>query len=242
MGSQLSKLRFSDKMWNMSLLTITDLVVKIENKKVLDDVSLKIEKGEVVAITGPNGSGKSTLANTLLGSKQLSVISGQIRFGGKDLLTMTVDERARAGLFVAWQTPVSIPGISVFTLCKTAYEVAGNTIVSVVGFKEKLEKLAERVGLTKNLISRNVNEGFSGGERKRLELLQLLLLSPKLAILDEIDSGLDQAGREMVVSVVEEMRVGGTAVMVISHYRELLTQITIDKLWEIRRGRIQTGI
>lgn len=226
----------------MPLLDIKNLSVEVEGKRVIEGLAARVIEGEVVLLTGPNGSGKSSLANTLLGSKQWTVTRGQVMFEGRDLLAMTPDERARAGVMVAWQTPVTIPGVSVFTLCKAALSARGNKIGSVVEFKRKLDTLALRVGLTAEHIGRAINEGFSGGERKRLELLQLLLLEPRLVVLDEIDSGLDEGGRRMVGEVVQEQKARGCAVIVISHYKDLLDPALIDTRWEMRRGRLQTGV
>lgn len=226
----------------MSLLTITDLSVNVTDKQVIDGVSANISRGQIVLLTGPNGSGKSSLANTLLGNSFWQVTGGAIAFDGRDLLSMTPDERARSGLYVAWQSPVAIPGISVFTLCKAAYEAVGNKIDSVVAFKKQLDVFAERVGLTKEHIGRSVNEGFSGGERKRLELLQMLLLQPKLVVLDEIDSGLDEVGRAMVVAIIQELQKQGTAAIVISHYKDLLRSMRVDARWEMKHGRLHARI
>lgn len=221
------------------ILKIEDLRAKIGEKKVLRGGGFEIGQGEVHALTGANGSGKTTLAMVLLGDSQFAVDnSSRGRFDGQDLLTMDIDERARAGLFVAWQSPVTIPGVSVFSLCKASYEARGNKIEKLTEFRKKLGKLAVVVGLLPEHIGRSVNEGFSGGEKKRLELLQLLLLKPKLAILDEIDSGLDEEGRRLVGTVVQKMRREGTAFLVISHYDNLLEVIGADKVWEMRNGRL----
>jgi Fe-S cluster assembly ATP-binding protein len=179
-----------------------------------------------------------------MGDSRYSVTTNQqtnkptILFQGKDLLEMSVDERVRAGLYVAWQSPVTIPGVSVFSLCKASYETQGQKLHELVGFKNKLEELAITVGLPKEYIGRNVNEGFSGGERKRLELLQLLLLNPKLVILDEIDSGLDVDGLKMVADVVNKMRATGTTFILITHYKRLLDYVKVDKICVMKDGRI----
>ena len=228
------------------MLSIRGLTVEVAGKRVIADLSVEIKPQTLTALTGPNGSGKSSLASTLLGSSFYQVTAGKIEFEGQDLLSMSPDERARAGLFVAWQQPISIPGVTVFTLCKSAYESLRQAqgklgIDSVLEFKKTLEKLSEEVGLTKNHVARDINDGFSGGERKRLELLQLKLLRPKLAILDEIDSGLDENGREMVARTVLEMNKQGTAFVIISHYKDLLTKIGVKNIWELKNGKLQIG-
>lgn len=214
-------------------LDISGLQIAVEGKVVLNDFSLQIEAGEVAALIGANGSGKSSLAHALMGDSRYQILDSSIvQFGGVDLLQMSVEERAKAGLFLAWQTPVSIPGMSVFSLCKASYEAHGKKIAKLTEFKAKLEMLAKRVGLSKEYIARSVNEGFSGGERKRLELLQLLLLQPKLAILDEIDSGLDLNGVKILIQIVQEMSERGTSFLIISHNSKLIEKLGIKKTWK----------
>ena len=229
----------------MSLLQVDNLRVKVDTGIVLDGFKMKVDKGEIAALMGANGSGKSSLAMTLMGNKEYRISNiekARVTFDGKNLLEMSSDERAKSGLYVAWQSPVTIPGVSVFNLCKSAYEAMGRTIPKLTDFKITLEELAERVGLSKEYIGRNINEGFSGGEKKRLELLQLLLLKPKLAILDEIDSGLDIDGLKMVSAVVKEMRDQGTAFILITHYKKLLDYIEVDTVYLMSKGKIiKTG-
>lgn len=228
-----------------ALLRIENLRVVVEGKTVVDGVDLGVEKGEAIAVLGSNGSGKSSLAMTLMGDSRYKILGeSKVIFGGKNLLEMTSDERAQRGLFVAWQNPVSIPGVSVFNLCRALKQALGKQeeLQSLVDFKKYLEELAVRVGLKREHIGRSVGEGFSGGEKKRLELLQLLLLNPKLAILDEIDSGLDSAGVEIVVSIIKSMQKNGTSFILITHNKRLLEEITIDKTWEMKHGQLQTRI
>jgi len=225
---------------NKSLLSITNLQVTVENKIVIDRLSLDLPTGETAFLMGPNGSGKSSLVNILLGNPNYKVDSGEIQFRGHNLLLMSSDERAKMGLYIAWQNPVTIPGVSVFNLCRASYEAMGNKIESLTRFKKTLEDLAKRVGLTSHHVARNINEGFSGGEKKRLELLQLLLLKPKLAVLDEIDSGIDILGIRMTVEILNEMKKQGTSVILITHNKRLLDEVKVDRKWEITNGRLST--
>lgn len=225
------------------LLHIVNLQVVVESKKVIDGLDLEVAKGEIVVVVGPNGSGKSSLAMTLLGDPKLRVLDGsEMVFNGQNLLEMDVSTRSRAGIFVGWQTPISIPGVSVFSFCKASYESHGNKISELVMFKKRLEELASSVGLPKEYVARNVNEGFSGGERKRLELLQLLLLTPKLVILDELDSGLDSHGVKILIKIIREMKQKGTSFILITHNKQLLENEVADKILEMKNGRLSARI
>lgn len=214
------------------LLEITNLEVSVDSKIVLRNFAIKVNEGEVVALMGNNGSGKTTLAQVLMGNPKFEIRNTKVTFDGKNLLAMSADARSRAGLYSAWQNPVTIPGVTVFNLCKSSYEAHGYKISKLVELKQKLEELAVKVGLTKDYVSRNVNEGFSGGERKRLELLQLLLLKPKLAILDEIDSGLDSDGVKILIKIVTQMKQAGTAFVIITHSKKLAKEMGVDVIWK----------
>lgn len=224
------------------ILEIAGLSVSVSGKQVLKNVTLALQEGEVAALRGQNGSGKTSLAMTLLGDSRYQVLDGKIRLGKSDLLKMGVDERARDGLFVAWQNPVTIPGVSLFNLAKAAYESHGGKIAKLTEFRDKLVEIGEEVGLKNMDIGRSFNDGFSGGERKRIELLLCLLLKPRLVVLDEIDSGLDENGREMVANIVKKMKKEGTGFIIISHYKEWVEHIEVDQVWEIRNGKLQTGV
>ncbi len=225
-----------------NLLEISDLAGSIGQKKVLKNISFQLKAGSLLAIVGANGGGKSSLAQILMGNPEYLVEQGSITYDGSDLVSLKVEERASLGLYVAWQNPVTIPGVTVFSLCKAAYEANGHTIKKLVEFKKLLEELAVSVGLTAEHVARFVNDGFSGGEKKRLELLQLLLLKPKLVVLDEIDSGLDQDGRALIVKVARELRSGGTGLIVISHYEQLINELKPDNVMEMANGQLQARI
>ena len=233
---------------NRPILAVSNLQVTVEDKLVLDGVSFEIAEGEVCLLMGENGSGKSTLAQVLMGDERYKVATNHqtseptILFAGEDMLKMSIDERARAGLFVAWQNPVMIPGVSVFNLCRASFEARCGQITKLTDFKARVETLAKKVGLSPEHVGRSVNEGFSGGERKRLELLQLLLVEPKLAVLDEIDSGIDAKGIKMTAKIVEELRERGVSVILITHNKVLLQDVRPDHTWEMRNGQLHTRI
>lgn len=227
------------------ILRIKDLGVFGGGKLILNGVDIEISQGEVAAIMGPNGSGKSSLALSLMGDYRYEIKEkSKIEFLGKNLLSMDASERARQGLFIAWQNPIAIPGVSLFSLCRASYDLVCTAqgrekdYVSLVDFKKMLEGLASRVGLPSDIVGRNINEGFSGGEKKRLELMQLLLLKPKLAILDEIDSGLDVDGLKMVAKIIKQVQKEGTAVVLITHYKKLLDYVEVNKIWVLKGGKI----
>jgi Fe-S cluster assembly ATP-binding protein len=217
------------------LLRIINLSVLVEKKKIITDFDLRVGENEVVALMGKNGSGKTSLAQVLMGDTRYRAGDGsRVLFGGKNLLKLDVTERARLGVFVAWQNPVTLPGVSVFSMCKACYEIRMGKVKKLTEFKKQLEDLATRVGLSEKHVGRNINEGFSGGEKKRLELLQLLLLRPKLAILDEVDSGIDAGGAEMVIKIINEMKKAGTSFLLITHNKKLLERIEVDNIVEMK--------
>ncbi len=218
------------------LLEISQLSVSVASREVLTKVDLSVGKGEITALMGANGSGKTSLAQTLLGNGNFNTEAGKVTFMGKDLLSMSIDERSRAGLYVAWQNPVAVPGVSVLSYLRVIYEAHGNKIETLVKFREQVRELLHTVGLTDEVLQRNLNEGFSGGEKKRFELLQLILLRPRLAILDEIDSGLDVDGLRMVSEIIGEMK--ETAFILITHYKKLLDYVKVDKVVVLVGGRV----
>jgi len=224
------------------MLTIKDLFVRVEEKEILKGINLQINKGEVHAIMGPNGSGKSTLANVIAGKEGYEVTGGEIIFNGKNLLDLLPEERAREGLFLAFQYPVEIPGVSNASFLKTALnEIRKYRGEEAIGAREFLIYMREKMKLVEvdeALMNRSVNTGFSGGEKKRNEIFQLQMLQPKLAVLDETDSGLDIDALKIVSHGVNTFRNKNNAVIVVTHYQRLLNYIVPDFVHVLVDGRI----
>lgn len=226
----------------MSLLSIKNLKARVEEKDILKGFNLEVKPGEVHAIMGPNGSGKSTLASVLAGNESYEVTGGEVDFDGKDLLDMEPEERAREGLFLAFQYPVEIPGVSNVNFMKTALaEVRKHRGLEPMAAKDFLKYMKEKqalVELSGNLAGRSVNEGFSGGEKKRNEIFQMAMLEPKLAILDETDSGLDIDALRIVANGVNKLKSKDNGFVVITHYQRLLDYIVPDFVHVLYDGRI----
>ena len=224
------------------MLKIKNLHATIENNEILRGINLEVNKGEVHAIMGPNGSGKSTLANILAGNESYEVTEGEIIYEEKELLDMAPEDRAREGLFLAFQYPIEIPGISNATFLKTAIdEIRKYNNQPELSSKEFLNLIKEKskiLEMSDTLISRSVNQGFSGGEKKRNEILQMLVLNPKLALLDETDSGLDIDALKIVSRGVNTFRSKDNAVLVVTHYQRLLNYIVPDFVHVLYKGRI----
>ncbi len=218
------------------MLQISNLTVTLEDKPILKNLSLTIQPGTIHALMGPNGSGKSTLASTLLGYPQFEVVEGSITFNDEDLLALPMEKRARLGLFLACQQPPAVPGVQVFTFLKEAHRMLTGEEVSVGEFKERVYKAFDDVKLDHSFVYRNVHEGFSGGEKKRFEIAQLLLFKPKLAILDEIDSGLDVDALRNLTEVLKGC--SGMSFLVITHYKRILEYIKPDKVHVLSNGTI----
>ena len=228
------------------LLQVQDLQVAIGERTVLQSVSLEVQPGSVVVLMGANGSGKSTLGLTLAGHPRYRVTGGSVRFGDADLLAMNVEQRARAGLFLSFQAPPEIPGVKNNLFIRTAVnavrESRGEAPLDAFDFLGEARGAAKRLGLPDAMLGRPVNDGFSGGERKRNELLQLSLLRPRLAILDEIDSGMDVDGVRATLELVAALRAQGTAFLVVSHYLQLIESLQPDTVARLEDGRIaETG-
>ena len=224
------------------MLDIQNIYAKIEDNNILKGLSLNIKPGEVHAIMGPNGSGKSTLASVLAGNEDFEVTGGSVHFDGKDLIDMDTDVRAKEGLFLAFQYPVEIPGVSNINFLKTAVneirEYHGLKPMSAKDFLAMVKEKSKLVELDGRLANRSVNEGFSGGEKKRNEIFQMAMLDPKLAILDETDSGLDIDALKIVANGVNAMRDGKRSFIVITHYQRLLDFIVPDFVHVLYDGKI----
>ncbi|NLQ67599.1 Fe-S cluster assembly ATPase SufC [Streptococcus mutans] len=224
----------------MSVLEIKDLHVSIEDKEILKGVNLTLKTGEIAAIMGPNGTGKSTLSAAIMGNPIFEVTQGEILLDGENILEMEVDERARLGLFLAMQYPSEIPGITNAEFIRSAMNAGkkDDEKISVRDFIMKLDEKMELLGMKEEMAERYLNEGFSGGEKKRNEILQLLMLEPKFALLDEIDSGLDIDALKVVSKGVNAMRGEGFGAMIITHYQRLLNYITPDIVHVMMDGRV----
>jgi Fe-S cluster assembly ATP-binding protein len=224
------------------MLEILDLQVRVAGKSILKGVNLTVGAGEVHAIMGPNGSGKSTLAQVLAGREDYEVTGGTVTFEGRDLLAQKPEERARAGLFLGFQYPVEIPGVNNVYLLKAALnakrKAAGEPEVDAYEFLALIKQKMKFMDMSETFLTRGVNEGFSGGEKKRNEILQMLVLEPKLAILDETDSGLDIDALKIVSKGVNSLRDQNRAVVLITHYQRLLDYIVPDQVHVLSGGRI----
>lgn len=224
------------------MLVIKDLHAKINDKEILKGINLEVKAGEIHAIMGPNGSGKSTLASVLTGRELVEVIHGTVTFRGKDLLEMAPEIRAREGIFLSFQYPVEIPGVSMVNFMKTAInekrKYLGLEPLSASDFLKMMRERKELVEIDSALTNRSVNEGFSGGEKKKNEIFQMAMLEPKLAILDETDSGLDIDALRVVANGVNKLKRPDNAVIVITHYQRLLNYIVPDYVHILYNGRI----
>jgi Fe-S cluster assembly ATP-binding protein len=223
-----------------ALLEIRNLHVSVDGEPILRGVDLKIPPGEVHALMGPNGSGKSTLANVIMGHPGYEVTSGEIFYDGEDLLRLSPDERARRGIFLSFQYPAAVPGVSLEQLAYKATQLVlgPERYASVSAFRSHLERAAERVGLDEELVARAANEGFSGGEKKKAEILQMMLLEPRFVVLDEVDSGLDIDALKRVAEAVSEIRRADRSFLVITHYQRILSHIPPDWVHVLKDGRV----
>jgi Fe-S cluster assembly ATP-binding protein len=223
------------------MLQIKNLHVEIEGKEILKGLNLSLNSGEVHALMGPNGSGKSTLANVLIGNPKYKITKGEILFDEENILSLNPEERAKKGIFLSFQNPVSIPGVNIRKFLRQAYNSLNpENKISLLEFQEILEKKSEELNLDKSFLERYLNEGFSGGEKKKLEILQLLVLNPSFAILDETDSGLDIDALKIIARGINAFTKSGEnkTVLIITHYKRILEHIRPDKVSIMIRGEI----
>jgi Fe-S cluster assembly ATP-binding protein len=224
------------------MLKIDNLHAQVEGKEILRGLSLEITAGEVHAIMGPNGSGKSTLGHVLAGRPGYEVTAGSVSFNGEDLLALDTEERARAGFFLAFQYPVEIPGVSNMEFLKAAVDAVreqrGEPALDAVSFMKRAREASKAANLPADFLKRGVNEGFSGGEKKRNELIQMMLLEPRLCLLDETDSGLDIDALQVVAQGVNAMRSADRAFVLVTHYQRLLDFVEPDHVHVLAEGRI----
>ena len=224
------------------MLKIENLHASVESTPIINGVNLEINPGEVHAIMGPNGSGKSTLANVLMGNPVYEITDGKITFSGEDVTEAPVDNRAKKGMFLAFQYPESIPGVTIVNMLKTALTNIEETEYTTVELRLKVAEAMKDLGLSRDFVDRYLNDGFSGGERKRNEILQLAVLNPKLAILDETDSGLDVDGLRIVGEGISNLRTPDRAYLVVTHYQRLLEYVKPDYVHVFVDGNIvETG-
>ena len=224
------------------LLEVRNLHVEVEGKKILNGLTLAVEKGQVAAIMGPNGSGKSTLAYVLAGKPGYQVTEGDVLLDGESVLDMAADERAAKGVFLAFQYPVEVPGVATMTFLRTALnaqrKARGEAELMTPQFIKLVNETAGKLGISADMLRRAVNVGFSGGEKKRNEILQMAVLQPRLAVLDETDSGLDIDALKIVAEGVNRLRAPERAMVVITHYQRLLNFIVPDVVHVLARGRV----
>ncbi len=219
-------------------LEIKNLHVEFNGKEILKGLNLKLESGSVHALMGPNGSGKTTLAHVLMGDPRYSVTKGKILINGKDILKLSVSERAKLGLFLSFQSPVEIEGLKFSTFLRQAYNSLNRKKLSLLEFQELLEKKAGELGISKELLSRYLNKGFSGGEKKKAEILQLLVLNPKIAVLDETDSGLDIDSLRIIAQGIRKFMSLEKTILIITHYKRILEYVKPDKVSIMLDGKI----
>ena len=224
------------------LLEINDLHVKAGEKEILKGLNLKINKGEVHVIMGPNGAGKSTTAHAILNNPEYTKTSGKIKFEGEDITNLSTDKIAKKGIFMSFQSPEEIPGITVTNFLKFAKNKIDNKPVKIFEFKDTIKKYMEELNMNPKLIDRDLNVGFSGGEKKKNEILQMLVLGPKLAILDETDSGLDVDAVRIVSKGIDMFKNDDNAILIITHNNKILANLKVDYVHILVNGRIvKTG-
>ena len=219
-------------------LIINDLHVSVEGKEIVKGINLEIKKGEIVALMGPNGSGKSSLANVIMGNPNYKVSKGEILYKDKKVLDLKVNERAKLGIFLSFQYPYEIPGLTVSNFLRTAYNSLHDKKISVIEFKKLLEDRMNLLKMDKSFVNRYLNEGFSGGEKKRMEILQMSVLNPELAILDETDSGTDIDSLKIIAEGINKLKTKEKSILLITHYNRILQYIKPDKVYVMVDGKI----
>ena len=223
-------------------LEVRGLHATVEGKEILRGIDLTVRQGEIHALMGPNGSGKSTLSNVIMGRPGYVVTDGTVLLNGEDITALTADERAKRGLFLAMQYPTEVPGVSVVNFLRTAYNSIKGGQVSALEFRKHMKTQMERLGVEDSMVQRYVNQGFSGGEKKRNEVLQLAVLEPAIALLDETDSGLDIDSLKLVAESVNDLAGPDLGVLIITHYQRMLNYITPDYVHVMMQGKIvQSG-
>ena len=221
------------------MLQIKNLNVSSNGKEILRNINLNMEKGKVYILIGPNGSGKSTFANAIIGNKKYKT-SGKIFFEKEDITNLSTEKRAKKGIFLSFQNPVEVPGVSIFNFLRTARSLINEKKLSFLEFKKMLEEKADFLKIPKVFLEKSINENFSGGEKKKMEMLQLLVLNPKFIILDEIDSGLDENSRNLMLSAIAKIKVEKT-ILIITHYMDFAEKMKPDKIFRINKGEIENA-
>jgi Fe-S cluster assembly ATP-binding protein len=228
----------AETMTDVATLEVEGLHASVEGKVILKGIDLTVRQGEVHALMGPNGSGKSTLANVLMGRPGYQVTSGRIRFKGQDITALRPDQRAQLGLFLAFQYPTEIPGVSVVNFLRSAYKAVKGEQISALAFRKRLKEKMALLGVEDQMVARYVNQGFSGGEKKKNEVLQLAVLEPDIAILDETDSGLDIDSLKAVAEGIQQLVGPDLGVLLITHYQRILNYVTPDRIHVMMDGKI----
>ncbi|MDP2649828.1 MAG: Fe-S cluster assembly ATPase SufC [bacterium] len=222
------------------MMIIKSLKVKVKEKEIVKGVSLTLKKGEVHVLMGPNGAGKTTLAMSLMGDRKFKVQSSKFKVNRRDMVQLKPEERAREGLFVTFQNPVEIEGISLLSLLRNSYKsIYPKEKISITDFKERVKDCLKDVGLGENFMQRDINVGFSGGEKKRAEIAQLLTLKPKFAILDEVDSGVDVDSLRLIATAIKKVVKNGTGIILITHSSNILKYIKPDFVHVLKNGMIK---
>lgn len=220
------------------MLEVKNLHVEFKGKEILKGLNLKLERGKIRALMGPNGSGKTTLAHVLMGDSKYNVTDGKILIDGKDILALNPNERAKLGVFLSFQNPIEIEGVKLSTFLRQAYNALNKRKLSILEFNELLERKAAELDIKKEFLSRYLNKGFSGGEKKKAEILQLLVLNPKIVILDETDSGLDIDSLKLVAAGINRFMTKDKIVLIITHYKRILEHVKPDKVSVIVDGKV----